>query len=441
MRPLVLLTALSLLGATASARELPYLLVPQARVDEVTQRLDEEGSWWVRVGDKVFSPAFGEGGEWPTDSSPYRIALGRDLPPHLREDVVASANGVHILLEPAGEWLPIPRTPEDSLLGWSLCRKFDGQLQPLVSGAEFAVPFRPEELARSAADDGLTIAQIQVLVDQLSNAQYIARVSALTAFGSRHTNYQGVLNARDYIASEFQAFGLTATTPSFSVGQRTAYNVVGVLEGTLFPNEILLIGAHYDSLPNSQTNAPGAEDNASGTAAVIELARILSAFGSQRTIYFVAFGGEEQGLVGSRALVNGLTSTQRANLKGAITMDMISYTADSQIDVLLETSSAGFALRTELARAAADFTDLRVFTSNNPFGSDHVSFLNASLPSLLLIENDWDVYPAYHTSNDRVTNLNANQGGEIARMALGAAARIANPQPAPTLSVQQWTIY
>ena len=78
--------------------------------------------------------------------------------------------------------------------------------------------------------------------------------------------------------------------------RRTSQNIIGIKRGTRSPNEIVVVGGHADSVSQS----PGANDNASGTAAVLEAARILAAMPTARTIHFIAFGAEEIGLIGSR---------------------------------------------------------------------------------------------------------------------------------------------
>ena len=81
------------------------------------------------------------------------------------------------------------------------------------------------------------------------------------------------------------------------------YNVLARKEGTLYPDQHCILSAHYDSFSwtTSQVRAPGADDNASGVAAVLEAARVLSACDFPHSLLFLFFAGEEQGLVGSRA--------------------------------------------------------------------------------------------------------------------------------------------
>ena len=126
-----------------------------------------------------------------------------------------------------------------------------------------------------------------------------------------------------------------------------AYNVVGVLEGSdpVLKNENIVIGAHYDHLgrggegsgslsPNSGDIHHGADDNASGTAGLLELARVFSSQQPRpkRTLIFIAFGGEEEGLLGSAYYVNHPV-TPLTNTVAMINMDMIGRMRDRKLSI------------------------------------------------------------------------------------------------------------
>ena len=120
------------------------------------------------------------------------------------------------------------------------------------------------------------------------------------------------------------------------------------------------------------------------------------------------------------------SSGQLGKIKLAVIMDMIGYSSTANsLDVLLETSSALAAVLPAFEQAAADYVpQLQVSTSLAPFGSDHVPFINQGVPSLLLIENEWDSYPHYHRSTDTPGNVsNAQlQGPAVLRMELAVIA-------------------
>lgn len=414
-------------AATAGAQLMPGPdFKPLPASDSAAPR---RGDWSVLIGDKRFGPWEGDG--LPvgisTDAARYRIASGRDLSPELLPHVVASYKGRHLLYFPST--IPAfarPAGHEDH----ALCRQFDGTLIPVNGHTELSTLLHMPTVSR-----GDRSVAGQSYVDALNAARFLSDIQTLASFGKRNTFAASNATARDWIASEMTDAGLTVTKPQFTVSATTAYNVVGKLTGSATPDDFIVVGAHYDSLPGSSSSSPGAEDNGSGTAAVLEMARAFGPQGSQLSIYFIAFGGEEQGLYGSTAWASALTAQQRTHLKGAIIMDMIGYSADSRMDVLLETSPFASPVRDVMASAAADFTNLTVFSSDNPFGSDHVPFLNRNMPAVLAIENDWDVYPQYHKSGDTYALITPAQGEGILRMNTGALARLANPL---TTSVESW---
>lgn len=284
------------------------------------------------------------------------------------------------------------------------------------------------------------VATLHSYADAVDAHRWFDSVSALAAFRTRYVGTTGLANARDYLAAEFRALGLSVETPEFNVGSRKAQNVVAELAGTTRPEELYIVCGHYDSISEQPgTLAPGAEDNASGAAGVLELARIFAARPPEASIRFIAFSGEELGLVGSEDYVEHIVRSGDAQrIRGVITMDMIGFSGDGDLDVLLESSTIGGDLIDVLAASAASVTDLRVLTSFFPFGSDHVPFLNAGIPTVLTIENDWDDYRDYHTSRDSIDNVRLDMGGQILRMNAAALGHLAGESAgeAPTLSAR-----
>ena len=272
----------------------------------------------------------------------------------------------------------------------------------------------------------------QPLIARIRPSRWFNDLSTLASW--KRNSYSPEIDlARDWLAGEFGALGLTVTTPSFNVPGATTVqieNVVATLTGTTFPDEWILVGAHYDSRNISVSNisnpSPGAEDNASGCAAVLEMARVLADLKPKRTLKFMCFGGEEQNLYGSEAYAASLVSSgELSKIKLAIIMDMIGYSSTPALDVLLETSSALAAVLPQFQQAAADYSpNMTVSTSLAPFGSDHMPFINRGVPTLLLIENEWDTYPHYHKATDVPANVtNALlEGPAIMRMQLAVIA-------------------
>jgi len=268
------------------------------------------------------------------------------------------------------------------------------------------------------------------LVAAVSATRTLADITLLAtiqapATTTRRTGTAGQQLARDWLKTQFEALGYVTTLQAFSSSYGTAHNVIAEIVGRTRPNDVYLIGGHYDSTSGSAaTNAPGAEDNASGTAGTLEMARILAQYPPQATVRFVTFAGEEQGLVGSQAYVNSLSANERARIKGAFIMDMIGYkSAAYPTNVLLETSSTvpgAVSLVTTLSQNAQTYTTLNVTVSYDPWGSDHVPFLNANMAAILLIEQEYDSYACYHRTCDTPDKVTPAQAAEVLKMLIAA---------------------
>jgi Zn-dependent M28 family amino/carboxypeptidase len=134
--------------------------------------------------------------------------------------------------------------------------------------------------------------------------------------------------SKDYIAKELETLGFEVSYQKYAVGGKTVENIEAELSGRSIPDEIIIIGAHYDSVPF----CPGANDNASGVAALIETARILSVKKSSRTLRFVAFVNEEPPYFQTRNMgsrVYASRSRQRGEkIIAMLSLETIGYYSD-----------------------------------------------------------------------------------------------------------------
>jgi hypothetical protein len=163
-------------------------------------------------------------------------------------------------------------------------------------------------------------AQLKQIVAPVSGAEMKQTVEKLVSFGTRHTlssqtdPNRGIGAALDWTKGKFESFGLPTVRPCDTVtGRRVptptrVCDMVAIQRGTERPNDVVIITGHIDSrvsdVMNSTSDAPGANDDGSGTAAVIEAARVLSKHKFPGTIVYAAVSGEEQGLLGSTILAN-----------------------------------------------------------------------------------------------------------------------------------------
>jgi hypothetical protein len=201
--------------------------------------------------------------------------------------------------------------------------------------------------------------------------------------------------ARDNIVATFQYFGLSVELQGID-GWPWYYNVVATQVGAVYPDSYYVIGAHYDSVHN-----PGADDNASGVAGVLEAARVLSLYQTEYTIKYIAFDVEEQGLEGSYAYVQDHLTD---DIRGMVSLDMIAYD-----DGGYTCDIYGRAQSDPVKLALADAIDLYgngliAWVYGQHDGSDHAPFEWAGFRACLLIE-DWG-NPCYHYSCDSVDTEN-----------------------------------
>ncbi|MBM2827059.1 MAG: aminopeptidase [Dehalococcoidia bacterium] len=168
----------------------------------------------------------------------------------------------------------------------------------------------------------------------------------------------------------------------------------------------VVVGGHYDSVPAG----PGANDNASGTATVMEVARVSAPLAKSAALCFLAFGGEELGLWGSRHFVSTLDEGQRQAMKGMINLDMVAVGDDWRV--------TGSDKMVKLALDAAKEAQIEAqsFTMSGRSGSDHSSFINAGIPSVFIHRLD---DPNYHTENDKTEFVQPKALGEAGRITLG----------------------
>ena len=178
---------------------------------------------------------------------------------------------------------------------------------------------------------------VQKIVAEISPERIAATVKTLAGFGTR-SNYsdpsqktRGIGAARRWIFDQFHGYSprLEVSYDVEKKGTTDIASIVAVLPGTTQPEKRLIVAAHYDSVNLHATGdkaaeapAPGADDNASGTAVVLELARVMSQYRFRKTIVFIAFGGEEIGLAGSSRYASRAKAT-REQIEAVFNNDIV----------------------------------------------------------------------------------------------------------------------
>lgn len=276
---------------------------------------------------------------------------------------------------------------------------------------------RVDRRARARAD-------IRELVGLVSPVRLKETVQKFASFETRHSTSTSFRQAAEAARATLERAGCEVTFRTVPLGSQQTFNVVASRPGSgPSPRGTIAVTAHLDSVnhENPGQAAPGADDNASGAAGVLEIAMCLAGRPHTEDLQFILFGGEEQGLFGSLAHVTGLAPAH--GVRAVVNMDMIAtINATASPTVLIEGAPVSQTLIDTLADVAATYTGLTVQTSLHAFNSDHVPFIEAGIPAVLLIEGNDASNNVVHTSRDTMDRIDSNLMADIVRMPLAFVA-------------------
>ncbi len=226
----------------------------------------------------------------------------------------------------------------------------------------------------------------------------------------------GNQEARLYLGDKLGAMGMSVEV------QGEYHNVVADLPGWDTPGNVYIVSAHYDHVGGDR---PGGDDNASGTAGMMEAARILSRYRFGSTIRFIGFNAEEDGLRGSKDYVNNVIVGGNETIAGVINLDMILRPAwdgdpdePADMDIATRPIAACLSWANTFINAAGTYAPSLLIDTSSPYttawgGSDHAPFADAGYPAFLAIENAanevWSgqanhYYHKYEDASDRLAN-------------------------------------
>jgi hypothetical protein len=249
---------------------------------------------------------------------------------------------------------------------------------------------------------------------------------------SYHT--QAISMATRYAYEQFVAAGLPVTYHNYTWEDDQWRNVVAEKPGLVDADEVYLLTAHVDDLPNSSV-APGADDNGSGSVAVLMAARLLASRHFAYTVRFILFTGEEYGLLGSDAYAADCAA-RGENIRGVVNLDMLAYNSDALRAIDLHASNsvpASFELTRVFSEVIGAYSlDLRPdrFVDEEVLWySDQWSFLVRGFPAMMAIEDDDDFTPHYHKASDTLSTLDLDYYADFTRAAIAAVAHLARVLP------------
>lgn len=304
--------------------------------------------------------------------------------------------------------------------------------------------------AITALLDQITTEELRALVSQISGYVPASVGGAAVTINTRYTFAGRLRDAEQFVYEYYQRLGLGVRYANWSYGRYSGRNVVAEMRGSTQPHRVLLVGGHLDSTSNlPYANAPGADDNATGTAATLLLARLLAAYPPSLTVRFIHFTGEEQGQWGSKVYAASLRQAGE-QIAGFINLDMIGW--DGNGDRVVEIHTARGPKSNALAdqylerndRYGAGLIFERKMTTASRF-SDHSPFWDNDYASFLVIENFFDDArprdrnPYYHNTGDIAMRVDYDYVALIARVTLATLVELAGytldgspVTPAPT---------
>jgi hypothetical protein len=275
---------------------------------------------------------------------------------------------------------------------------------------------RGDDTAGDTGNGGAAF-DVYALAGEVSQSEIEATIAALAAFGTRYTYTDGDEESADYLQDRLEALGLAVERVPVTLDDGTvAQNLVARKDGADTPEIAWAFSAHYDSTSDEpETDAPGADDNASGVAAVLESARILSTRTTASTAIFVFTAAEEQGALGSLELAERWAD-EGLDVHGVIAPDMMAWWPagdDDAFDILGDEASEPL-----VADMAAVADNLGVANKtwiehNYCYGDDHTRYQDAGFPAISPMDcveahnvrGSGERTPNYHRTTDTTDTL------------------------------------
>ena len=285
---------------------------------------------------------------------------------------------------------------------------------------------QPQTTAKPAADSKVKENELDFEAPLKAHVEHLA-----TKIGERNlTKYDQLCEAADYIESELKDYGFEPTRQTFKVRGLECYNIAAEIKGSKTPDEIMIVGAHYDSAEGT----PGANDNGSGTAAMLVLAKHFSKSKPERTLRFVAFTNEEppyfqtQDEMGSWVYAE-MCRLEDQNIVGVFSLETMGYFTDeedsqhypSPLDRLYPSTGNFIGFVGNIGSGKLMRKTLKCFKANSEVPaegaslpgsvpgvgwSDHWSFWQEGYEGIMITDTAPYRYPHYHKTTDTPDKLN-----------------------------------
>ena len=282
-------------------------------------------------------------------------------------------------------------------------------------------------------------ANVNQLLPEAQEINVRNTINVLSAFPNRRYNQQSGLDSAQRIKSDWTTLAngrsdITIEQINHPTGTSPQPSIILTIQGTTFPNEVVVIGGHQDSINSSGSTAaaPGADDDASGIASLTEAMRVIITknFRPQRTVKFMAYAAEEVGLRGSNAIATDF-QTRGVNVVGVMQLDMTNFKpATSNFDFAIFTDFTNAAQNTFLQNLITTYLPTMTYTTSVcGYGcSDHASWHNKGYPASFPHESAFNISnPNIHKVGDTISQSgnNANHALKFTKLALAYIGELA----------------
>jgi hypothetical protein len=280
--------------------------------------------------------------------------------------------------------------------------------------------------------------EVEDIVASVDEEVFKGYIQDLEDFVTRNGSTDEYYDACLYVISKFEEYGYTAELDEFYVYYygKDCWNVVAEKPGAVNPGEIYLITGHLDSTAGEpwtqEPLAPGADDNASGSANVLEAARVMKDYDFENTVRFICFGAEEIGLYGSEHYAENAYE-KGENIQGVVNLDMIIYAPQGYETLWVAYNSTSQDLAEYYETSAATYVpelDVDIEYAPGMVYSDHAPFWDYGYAAILGIEEAiFDDHPYYHTTDDLLAHYLEYFpfGTNVAKASIATLASLAVP--------------
>ena len=263
---------------------------------------------------------------------------------------------------------------------------------------------------------------IQSVVDQISIDTLQSNLQTLESFGRKQINDPGLENTAEWLMNKYSGYGYEdIETNPFNFSGYSTFNIIVTKQGTSFPDQYVIIDGHYDT-----KTGPGVNDNGTGVAIILEIARLMANIPTKYSIRFINFSAEEYGLIGSSHYVQNVVIPQNMAIRIVFNIDEVGGVQGMVNNIVVcerdesppaYNNSESWAITDTLVALSGLYSGL-IPEINLAYGSDYVPFqINGEIITGIF---EYNYSPYAHTIHDSLANLDLDYVYEMAKISVAA---------------------